>query len=272
MTPDGVTIDGRAINAVAFDAAVDVRGVSFSFAPREAPRAVLDRVDLVVGPRDFVGIIGPNGGGKTTLVRIVLGLLAPQEGSVTVLGGSPQTARRRIGYVPQHAAINLAAPATVLDVVLMGRLGRSSWGWRFGRGDRDAAMAALRQTATDDLARRPLGSLSGGQRQRVLIARALCADAKLLILDEPTAGVDAQSERDLTALLHRLNERMPVVVVTHDIGFVSSEVGRVLCLNRTGSLHRPQDVTGETLAAMYGGDVRMIGHHDCAGGHEGHRP
>ncbi|HMN94937.1 MAG TPA: metal ABC transporter ATP-binding protein [Phycisphaerales bacterium] len=250
--------------------AIDVRGVSFSFSPREGPRAVLDRVDFVVGGRDFVGIIGPNGGGKTTLVRIILGLLDPQEGSVRVLGAPPRAARRSVGYVPQRASINLAAPASVLDVVLMGRLGRSSWGWRFPRSDREAALASLALTGTAELAQRPLASLSGGQRQRVLIARALCADARLLILDEPTAGVDAEAERDLTELLHRLNERMPIVIVTHDIGFVASEVGSVLCLNRRGSVHRPQEVTGETLAAMYGGSVRMIGHDGCGGGHGVH--
>ncbi|MFO0875150.1 MAG: metal ABC transporter ATP-binding protein [Phycisphaerales bacterium] len=250
---------------------VDLRDVSFSWRPQSAPRAVLDRVTLSIGARDFVGIIGPNGGGKTTLLRIVLGLLEPQEGRVTVFGLPPRAARPRIGYVPQRAAVNVGAPASVLDVVLMGRLGRRPWGFRFGRLDRSAAMAALERTGVADLARRSIGALSGGQRQRVLIARALCGDARLLLLDEPTAGVDAEAERGLTDLLQRLNEQMPIVVVTHDIAFVSTQVGIVACLNRTLSLHEPRNVTGEALATMYGGGVRLVDHHDhCHAVEHGH--
>lgn len=241
---------------------VDIRDVSFSWDPQQSPRAVLDRVTLTIGANDFVGIIGPNGGGKTTLLRIVLGLLEPQEGSVSVLGRSPPAVRRFVGYVPQRAAVNTSAPATVLDVVLMGRLGHSPWGFRFGSADRSAARAALARTGVEQLADRSIGALSGGQRQRVLIARALCGDARLLLLDEPTAGVDAEAERGLTELLHQLNAAMPVVVVTHDVAFVSTHVKTVACLNRTLSLHRPQEVTGEALAAMYGGGVRLVDHHD----------
>ncbi|MCA9286705.1 MAG: metal ABC transporter ATP-binding protein [Phycisphaerales bacterium] len=240
---------------------VELRRVSFSFQPHTAPRAVLDRIDLVIAPRDFMGIIGPNGGGKTTLLRIILGLLAPQEGSVRVLGQSPAAARRWVGYVPQRAAVNLSAPASALDVVLMGRLGRGRWGFRYSRADRAAAMDALDCTGMASLCDRPIADLSGGQRQRVLIARALCSDAQLLLLDEPTAGVDVEAERSLTELLHQLNARLAVVVVSHDIAFVSTQVRTVACLNRTLSIHKPQDVTGETLAAMYGGDVRLVDHH-----------
>lgn len=241
---------------------VEVRNVSFSYRPHQAPRAVLDRVSLTIEPRDFVGIIGPNGGGKTTLLRIILGLLEPQEGTVRVLGRSPAAARSLVGYVPQRAAVNLGAPATVLDTVLMGRLGHARWGIRYSRADRAAAIDALRCTAVEDLAMRPIGSLSGGQRQRVLIARALCGNAQLLLLDEPTAGVDAEAERGLTELLHTLNERLAIVVVSHDIAFVSTHVKRVACLNRTLSLHEPRAVTGESLAAMYGSAVHMVDHHD----------
>lgn len=242
-------------------AAVEVEGVSFSFNDAAAPRSVLDRVTLRIEPRDFVGIIGPNGGGKTTLLRLILGLLEPQEGRIEIFGEPPARARRWIGYVPQRAALNLSAPATVLDVVLMGRLAHRPWGFRYQRSDHEAAHAALRQSGVDDLAERPIAALSGGQRQRVLIARALCAEAKLLLLDEPTSGVDAQAERGLTELLHRLNEWLAVVVVSHDIAFVSTQVKRVACLNRTLSIHRPQDVTGESLAAMYGDAVRLVDHH-----------
>jgi len=240
--------------------AIEVAQVSHSY-DAGSPRSVLDRVSLRVEARDFVGIIGPNGGGKTTLLRIILGIITPTEGTVRVFGTTPSRAARRIGYVPQRAAVNLAAPATVLDAVLMGRIGRSSWGFRYRAEDREAALEALALTDVRALADRPLEALSGGQRQRVLIARALCGNAELLLLDEPTAGVDAEAERGLTELLHRLNEHMPVVVVTHDIGFVSTHVRSVACLNRTLSLHRPQEVTGASLASMYGGGVQLVDHH-----------
>lgn len=249
------------------DAVVLVENVSFSFDPQLAPRSALDRVSLCIGPGDFLGIIGPNGGGKTTLLKIVLGLLKPQEGRVLVFGESPRHGRRRIGYVPQRAAVNLAAPATVLDVVLTGRLGAHPWGFRWGRGDREAAMDALRRTGIESLAGRSISALSGGQRQRVLIARALCGAAELLLLDEPTSGVDPHAEQELTALLHQLNKQMPIVVVSHDVAFVSTEVTRVACLNRTLTLHRPEEVTGESLARIYGGGVKLVTHHGCSGEH-----
>jgi zinc transport system ATP-binding protein len=267
----------RAAGSVAADRwpatspAVIVEDVSFSFDPLTAPRSALDRVSLRIDRHDFLGIIGPNGGGKTTLLRIILGLLEPQSGRVRVFGMKPQLGRRRIGYVPQRAAVNLAAPATVLDVVLTGRLGSHPWGFRWRHSDRELGREALRRIGLETLAQRSIAALSGGQRQRVLIARALCGDAELLILDEPTSGVDAQAERELTDLLHRLNESLPIVVVSHDVGFVSTEVTRVACLNRTLTLHRPEDVTGESLASIYGGGVRLVSHHGCAGDHH-HTP
>ena len=259
----------RAVSAAESDVVAALEDVSFSFDPA-SPGSALDGVSLRIDRHDFLGIIGPNGGGKTTLLRILLGLLEPQGGRVRVLGRTPRDARRHIGYVPQRAAINLAAPATVLDVVLTGRLSVHPWGFHWGRADRDAARAALRRTGMEALASRSIAALSGGQRQRVLIARALCGEAELLLLDEPTSGVDPHAEQALTALLHELNETLPIVVVSHDVAFVSTEVTRVACLNRTLTLHRPEEVTGESLARIYGGGVKMVSHHGCAGGHHVH--
>ena len=241
---------------------VELRGVTFGYAPEGAIQPVLEDVSLAIGPREFLGVIGPNGGGKTTLLKIILGLLAPQRGSVTVFGQTPVAARQRIGYVPQHARVDPMVPANVLDVVLTGRLGRSSWGLRYGRRHEEAALAALEQTEMAPLARRRIGTLSGGQRQRVLIARALAADAELLLLDEPTAGVDPHMERGLTDLLHRLNHRLPIVIVSHDVSFVSTHLKRVACLNRRLTCHPASEISWEAVAPMYHGPIRAIRHED----------
>ncbi len=181
---------------------VEISDVTFAYPGHGAQEPVLDRVSLSIEPQDFVGLIGPNGGGKTTLLKILLGLIEPQQGRVRVFGKSPAEVRNRIGYVPQHAKIDPSVPAHVLDVVLTGRLSRSSWGPWLGRSHVAAAWRALQQTGTSDLARRPIGELSGGQQQRVLVARALAGEAELLLLDEPTSGVDVHMEQTLVDLLH----------------------------------------------------------------------
>ena len=239
---------------------VDLCHITFSFAPQPSVQPVLDDVSLRVEAGEFLGVIGPNGGGKTTLMKIILGLLKPQQGSVQVFGQAPALVRSRIGYVPQHARIDPTVPATVLDVVLTGRLGRSSWGPRYGRAHVEAAMEMLRLTETADLARRPIGTLSGGQRQRVLVARALAADAQLLLLDEPTAGVDPQKEQSLIDLLHRLNETLPIVIVSHDVAFVSAHLKRVACLNRRMTCHAASEISWEGLGHLYGDHVKPVRH------------
>ncbi|MCG3179035.1 MAG: Vitamin B12 import ATP-binding protein BtuD [Phycisphaerae bacterium] len=241
---------------------IELRGVTFGYPSADPASPVLSGVTLTVPRDDFLGVIGPNGGGKSTLLKIILGLLTPQGGEVRVFGRPPRQVRWRIGYVPQHAGMDLAAPASVLDVVCMGRLHRSSWGPVFGRSHVGAAMEALRQTGTADLARRSVRQLSGGQRQRVLIARALASDAELLLLDEPTAGVDEQAERGLTELLHELNRRLPIVMVSHDVGFVSAQLKRVACLAGTLTVHAAAEVTHELIARMYHDGVAAVRHHE----------
>ncbi len=241
---------------------VELKGVTFGYPPEQAIQPVLEDVSLRIEPNEFLGIIGPNGGGKTTLLRIILGLLAPQAGSVAVFGRPPAEVRARIGYVPQHARIDPRVPATVLDVVLTGRLGRSSWGFRYGRRQAEIARQALAQMEMEAFADRTIGTLSGGQRQRVLIARALAADAQLLLLDEPTAGVDPHMERGLTDLLHRLNERLPIVIVSHDVSFVSAHLKRVACLNRRLTCHAAGEISWEAISQLYHEPIRAVRHRD----------
>lgn len=189
---------------------------------------VLHDVSFAIASPEWVGILGPNGSGKTTLLRLLLGQLHPGSGCIRVLGGPPARTRKNVGYVPQHTGIDPSVPASVLDVALLGRLSGSSWGPRYPAADREIAMAALEETGTADLAAFPWRSLSGGQRQRVLIARALASKAELLLLDEPTAGIDIHREKDLLRLLEHLNESLPIVMVSHDMALVSHHMDRAL--------------------------------------------
>ena len=225
---------------------------------------VLEDATLDVQEREFISMIGPNGGGKTTLLKLILGLLRPSAGEVRVFGGRPESARRRIGYTPQHARHDPQFPVNVMDVVLMGRLERR-WGGAYSKADKAAAFEALEEVELSDLPNQPFDALSGGQRQRVLIARALVCDPALLLLDEPTAHVDVVASTRLLEILQKLNERMTILMVSHDLGFVSSFVKSVVCVNRRVVIHPTSEITGEIIKDIYGGDMRMVRHdHRCA--------
>jgi len=239
--------------------AISLRDVSFSYG--DVP--VLEDVNLSICPREAVCMVGPNGGGKTTLVKLILGLLTPRRGEIRVFGQTPRQARLRVGYMPQYVQHDPRFPVTVTDIVLMGRLGqgglRGTMGWH-GRADRRAALDALEQVGMETFRRQPFAALSGGQRQRVLIARALCSNPDLLLLDEPTSNVDSVVEARLLELLRGLNRRMTIVMVSHDLGFVSELVESVVCVNRRVVVHPTSQVTGEVIRDMYGEEVRMVRH------------
>ncbi|GJQ24981.1 MAG: ABC transporter ATP-binding protein [Phycisphaerae bacterium] len=235
---------------------IEARGLSFSY----DRHAVLDGVDLTIGNRDFISIVGPNGGGKTTLLKLFLGLLRPTRGEIRVFGVSPEKARPRIGYMPQHTRHDLEFPVNVLDVVLMGRHGTSGGGFRFSRSDRETAVRSLGDVGLADLARRPFAALSGGQRQRVLIARALACEPELLLLDEPTSNLDLRVQDDFYELLRRLSARHTVILVSHDVAFVSKLVNRVICVNRGATVHTTSELRGKDLLDLYGPDVCMVRH------------
>ncbi|HYW04889.1 MAG TPA: ABC transporter ATP-binding protein [Gammaproteobacteria bacterium] len=240
---------------------IALRNVSFSF---DGPPVVED-VTLEVQRGEFLGVIGPNGSGKSTLLRLILGLMQPDTGAITVLGRPPKAARRAVGYVPQFTTFARDFPISVEGTVLMGRLGRTRWLGAYSATDRSRARRAMEETEIGALAARPLASLSGGQLQRVLIARALACDPEILLLDEPTANVDLGVERSLFDLLRAFNRRMTIVVVSHDVGFISEYVERVACLNRTLVCHRTAELTGEAIQELYGRPVHLI-RHDLGGG------
>jgi zinc transport system ATP-binding protein len=221
---------------------------------------VLEDINLTVEEHDFLSIVGPNGGGKTTILKLVLGLIKPSKGRVSVFGMPPEKARKKIGYMPQSTALDKLFPVSVLDVVLMGRLGA---GTRFGlytRADREAAREALQQVELYDVRERPFAELSGGQHQRVLIARALVSHPHLLLLDEPTANVDIAVETEFYHFLRKLSDTMTIVLVTHDLGFVSKHVKTVACVNRRLLCHPTCDISGAVINEIYGANVAMIRH------------
>lgn len=222
---------------------------------------VLEGVSLEVYPSDFLGIIGPNGGGKTTLLKVVLGLIRPDRGTVTVFGGSPGEHRHRIGYVPQYRTFDFDYPVSVMDVVLMGRLGCTRGVFRkFSARDRAIAEDALRQMEIQDIAGRQISQLSGGQQQRVILARALAMEPEVLLLDEPTNHVDVQAQTHFYAILKDLHTRMAVIFVSHDIGAVSMYVDRIACLNRRLFMHDSREISPEVIAELYQCPVDLIAH------------
>lgn len=222
--------------------------------------AVLEQASLSISDKEFICVVGPNGGGKTTLLKLLLGLLEPQAGTVSIFGEAPVTGRKWIGYLPQYASLDAKFPVTALDVVLMGRLGKTRGIGPYSKVDRTAARNMLDRVGLGQLAKRPLAALSGGQRQRVLIARALVSEPRLLLLDEPTSSLDDYVERELYDLLQELNQDMTVVVVSHDIGFVSSYVEKVVCVNRQVHVHPTSEVDENIIHSMYGEHVHMVRH------------
>ena len=249
---------------------IEIENLSFGY---DGDTPALREVTLSLAAGESACIIGPNGGGKTTLLKLLLGLLEPQSGTIRVFGLPPKEARSRIGYMPQYHQLDAAFPISVMEVVLQGTLTRRSWGF-FGREARRIAESALAEMGIAELARRSFAALSGGQRQRVLIARALACRPDLLLLDEPTANIDPGAEEQFYATLQRLRERMSILTVSHDLGFVNRETDRIICVNRRVSLHDAASFDQRTADEIYHHSVSMV-HHDHAcfcgcGGEEHH--
>lgn len=220
----------------------------------------LEGINLRVAEHDFLGIIGPNGGGKSTLLKVILGLVKPDRGTVTVLGHSPDKIRSRIGYVTQHSNYDHNFPVSVLEVVMMGRYGKAGLFKPYGRTDRETAEKALGRVGMLEHARAQIGQLSGGQQQRAFIARALVAEPQLLLLDEPTASVDSAMQTDFYELLELLKSEMTIIMVSHDIGAVSVLVDKIACLNVQLYYHGSHEISPEILEATYKCPVQLIAH------------
>lgn len=229
------------------DVIIEVRDLWFSF--NSIP--VLKEVNFKVHRGDFIALLGPNGGGKTTLLKLMLGLLKPDRGTIKIFNEPVGKSTHRIGYMPQHLHFNQSFPISVLDVVLMGKL-RPGKGWsRYSSKDRLAAQKAMEQMEMWEFRHRRVGELSGGQQQRVFIARALVDEPEVLFLDEPTASVDTKHQTDLFDILKELNKTVTIIVVSHDVGIVSSHVKSVACVNQQLYYHDDSEITQEMLEMAY---------------------
>lgn len=236
---------------------VSLKDVNFAY---DGGPLVLEDINFEIYQNEFIGIIGPNGGGKTTLLKLIMGLLKPTAGNVTVFNKPPEASRKAIGYVPQFTTFNREFPISVKDVVLMGRLGNTRAFACYRKKDRNVVYRVLEQLEIEKLQNRPIGTLSGGQLQRVMIARALACEPKLLLLDEPTANIDIHAEKNVLDILEEINREVAIVIVSHDIGFVSRYIKKVACLNRTLLCHRTTELTAELIQQLYGVSVRAVRH------------
>ncbi|RLB97252.1 MAG: ABC transporter [Deltaproteobacteria bacterium] len=230
-------------------------------------RNIIEDVNLRIKKGEFASIVGPNGGGKTTLLKLILGLIKQDKGQIHIFGKNPDQVRHKIGYMPQYAHLDMDFPATVMDVVLMGRLANKHF-W-FSKKDRFEALTAIDDVGMTKFTDTSFNELSGGQKQRILIARALCSRPELLLLDEPTANVDYQTEENLFSILQKLNSKMTILLVSHDLGFVSKYVKSVICVNRQVVIHPTTLINGTVIKDIYHGDLKMVRHdHRCS--EEGH--
>lgn len=223
-------------------------------------RTVLEEVFLEVEEGDFLGLIGPNGGGKTTLLKAILGLIKPSRGRVLVFGMNPEAARTRVGYLPQKSLFDQKFPVSSIEVVMMGRYGRKGLFGRYCAEDKDAALAALAAVGMEEQADREIGALSGGQQQRIFVARALVSEPDLLLLDEPATGIDSSRQREFYELLRDLNEDMTIIMVSHDISAVSTYVNKIACVNRKLYYHGSKELFAEEIEEAYQCPVEMIAH------------
>jgi zinc transport system ATP-binding protein len=227
--------------------AIVLSSVSFSYGEEE----VLSQITAQVKEGECIGIIGPNGGGKTTLLKLILSLIAPTTGTIRLFGKKPQDAYALVGFVPQNLSFDRSFPINVKEVILASRLSHCNFWGQFRKEDIEIGINALREVGLEELWDRPFSSLSGGQCQRVLIARALAAQPKILLLDEPTANIDPDAEKEIYVLLASLKKKMTILLVTHDLEATLNLVDRIFVVDKTLSAMSLPDVCEHFAIGLY---------------------
>lgn len=244
---------------------IDIKNVSFAY----DKQMILENISLSVEEKDFLAIIGPNGGGKSTLLKLILGIIKPKSGSISVLGKAPSKSLTHIGYVPQNTNVNTDFPIKAIEVVMMGHVGGKRPLFGYGKDEILCAMGALAQVGMEDFAQSKIGELSGGQRQRVMIARALCAHPQILILDEPTSSIDIAGQKEIYELIKTLNESITIIVVSHDISVILEYANKAAHINKSLSYH---DISDKNKTFHTHGDeghfcevelLQMLGKESC---------
>lgn len=230
-------------------------------------QAILTDVNLQINEQDFIGIIGPNGGGKTTLLKVILGLVKPYQGEVIY----HRNTHNLFGYLPQNSRFDQRFPINITEVVLSGLLSGKGLTGRYTRGDRQKARELLEKYGMGNYLKATIGELSGGQMQRVLLCRAIISSPRLLILDEPTTYVDSNFEKEFYSILRELNQHMSIVMVSHDLGTICSYVKTIACVNRKLHYHHSNLISSEQLKS-YDCPIELITHgqipHRVLGNHE----
>ena len=243
------------------DPIIRLENLSFSY----GDRPIFTDINACIHRDDYVTVVGPNGGGKSTLIKLITGLLSPTSGRLIRGAGKTEAPGSLIGYVPQYVNFDTLFPATVEEAVLTGTLTKG-WGFYTGK-DRAKAREALEMVGLEKMGDRSFSAISGGQRQRALIARALASQPEILILDEPTSSVDKEVERQFRELLSRLNKTLTIILVTHDFGFVDKDVSRVFCVNHNLVEHPVEGVTEDLISSSYGRTVRAVHHNHTLSPH-----
>ena len=234
--------------------AVELTGVSFTY----QQQSVLEDINFSMDEKDFVAIIGPNGGGKSTMLKLILGIIKPDKGTVKVFGREPRKARDLMGYLPQHSHFDLDFPINVFGAVLMARY--RGLLKNYTKKDEEIVLQALRDVEMEEYRDRQISRLSGGQMQRVLIARALAREPKILLMDEPMASIDPEMQNNFYQLISRLKDKMALILVSHDVGTVSMHVDKIACLNRKLYFHGPAEEAAPGLEEIYHCSIELISH------------
>jgi len=234
---------------------LEIKNLTFSYATRN----VLENINLIVQPNDFLAIIGPNGGGKSTLLKLIMGLLPLQSGSIKINNLPPKKGRKHIGYLSQFQHVDMTFPITVEEIVMMTALRSKPYG-RIPKTLKQQVQQTLDRVGIGDLTQKSLSELSGGQKQRVFLARVLIEQPKLLILDEPTTSIDIHAEQTFYDFLKELNKTMAIIMISHDISAVSNIVHKIACLNKNLIYHNTKEISKDDLEKTYACDINLIAH------------